>query len=140
MAQLPQAANTEGNDETAGSFEPIPAGQYTVAVVKSEMKETKAKTGHYLNLQFKVQEGDFAGRVLFDMLNLINPNPVAVEIANKKLNALCAACGLRDVEDSEEFHGVPFQATVGVEEATADWPAKNKMVAYLAADLEDVPF
>lgn len=134
MAQLPRPGNTEGNDDQEG-FVPIAAGKYIAAITSSEMKETKAKTGHYLNLQVKIMEGDSKGKIIFDLLNLVNPNPVAVEIANKRLNSICKACRLRGVEDSEELHGIDMAITVGVEEATADWPAKNKILGY--ADLEE---
>ena len=129
MAQLPNKANTEGNDSKSG-FEPLPEGTYTLAIIKSELKETKNKNGYFLFLTMKVQEGDMVGKVVFDRLNLVNPSAVAVEIANKQLNSLCEACGKQDVEDSEELHGIPFDAKIGVEPANENWPASNKILRY----------
>lgn len=134
MPILPNKANVAGNNETMDDRSPIPAGDYIAHIVKSEMKQTKAKTGHYLALQFKVLEGDYAGRVLFTNLNLDNPNPMAVEIANKELNSICQAVNLEGVEDSEELHQIPMMVSVKQTEATAQWPAGNEITSYTAAD------
>jgi len=139
MTALPQAANTEGNNEQEG-FDVIPAGTYVAAIVKSEMKETKAGTGSYLNLHLKVQEGEFAGRMVFDNLNLVNPNAVAVSIANKKLNSICEACGQRGVEDSDELHGIDMKIQVGVQAATDSWPESNKIMSYKPVDGAELPW
>ena len=105
MAQLPSVFNAKEN-EKMGGFEPIPAAWYLAEVTKSEMKQTNAKTGHYLTCQLKVLEGEYTGRYLFNLMNLDNPNPVAVEIAQKELASMCEACGLDEIEDSTELHGI----------------------------------
>ncbi|MFO7900232.1 MAG: DUF669 domain-containing protein [Planctomycetota bacterium] len=43
-------------------FEPIPAGKYLAIITGSEMKDTKAGTGRYLELTFEVIEGKHKGR------------------------------------------------------------------------------
>ena len=133
MALLPKAANTEGNNETQADRSALPAGEYLVHIVKSEMKATKAKNGHYLSVHMQVIEPEAQkGNFLFENLNLDNPNPIAVEIANKTMNSICEACGLEGVEDSEELHQIPFMVTVAIEPATANWPEGNKITAYKA--------
>jgi hypothetical protein len=137
MARLPIAANTEGNNETLDDFSPVPAGDYIAMITKSEYKETKAKNGHYLQLMWKIISGEKKGRVLFDNLNLDNPNEVAVNIANKALNSICKACDKVGVQDSEELHGIPVKLTVAVQQATATNPASNNIRAYSAAEGAD---
>ena len=138
MSLLPSKANTEGNNETQGDFTALPAGEYTAQIVKSDFKDTKAGTGKYLQLQFKIIEGPEGvkakGRVLFERLNLINPNPIAVEIANKSLNSICVACGKAGVDDSDELHGIPMKITLKVEEASANYPASNAFTGFHALD------
>ena len=136
MATLPQAANTDGNKESMNDFSALPAGEYTAVIIKSQYKETKAKTGHYLQLQFKVIEGEQKGRMLFENLNLDNPNPIAVEIANKELNSICQACGKAAVSDSEELHNIPIRMTLKVDKATATQPASNSATKFEAYDGE----
>ena len=92
MAQLPSVFNAADSDKMGG-FEPIPEQWYLAEIRKSEMKATKAKTGSYLTCQLVVLEGEYKGRYLFNLLNLDNPNPVAVEIAQKELATICEACG-----------------------------------------------
>jgi len=130
MAKLIQPANTNGNQEVLNDFTPVPPNDYKVIITKSEFKKTRAGTGHYLSIQMKIIEGEYKGRILFENLNLDNPNPTAVEIANKALNTICKACNKVGVQDSEELHGIPMIATVAVTEATKTRPASNDIKFY----------
>ena len=130
MAKLAQPANVEGNKDQIGDFSPIPSGKYPAQIMKSEYKPTKARTGHFLECQAVVLDGEFRGRMLFERLNLDNPNPVAIEIANKTLNTICHACGKIGVQDSEELHGIPMLLTVIKKEATETQPAGNDIKFY----------
>ena len=101
------------NVEQMDDFEPIPAGKYVAAIVASEMKPTKAGDGNYLELQFQVLEGEHKGRLLWDRLNLDNPNPLAVKIARSQLAAICKAVGVMTPNDSTELHDLPLLIRVG---------------------------
>ena len=129
MAQLPDVFNAK-DSEKMGGFEPIPAGWYLAEITKSEMKDTAAGTGKYLNLQMKVVDGEFAGRYLFTLLNLVNPNPVAVEIAQKELASICEACDIDELEDSTELHGIPMACRVAIRAGNSNYPPKNEIKAY----------
>jgi hypothetical protein len=94
--------------EPTGTFEPIPAGKYLAVITESEMKQTKAGTGSYLELTFQVIEGDFKNRVLWARLNLDNPNATAVQIARAELSAICRAVGVLAPKDSVELHNLPL--------------------------------
>ena len=61
--------------EPTTDFEPIPAGKYVAVITESEMRPTKAGTGHYLQLTFQVIEGEHKNRLQWARLNLDNPNP-----------------------------------------------------------------
>ena len=144
MAQLPDVFNAK-DSEKMGSFEPVPAGWYIAQIVKSEYKATAAKTGHYLTCQFKIVEPEeHKGRVVFNLMNLDNPNQTAVEIATKELGSLCEACGIDELEDSVELHGIPLAVRLGIQAGNANWPPKNVIKEYKAeADVEldgDNPF
>ena len=134
MPLLPQRANTPENSQSMDDRTPIPAGEYLAHVVKTEFKPTKKQNGHYLSTHFKVLEGEYTGRMVFLNLNLDNPNPVAVEIATKELNSICQACGLEDVEDSDEMLQIPLTITVAIEEGNGQYPPQNKITAYASAD------
>jgi hypothetical protein len=136
MAQLPGAYMSEENHETSG-FSIIPEGNYIAQIIKSEWKDTKAKNGKYIALTLKIVDGDHKGKVLFENLNLINPNPQAVEIATKTMNSICAACGKVNVEDTDELHAIPMTVVVKITPAKGDFPESNKISAYLPMDGEE---
>jgi hypothetical protein len=62
----------------------------------------------------KVSPGHpFAGREQFDNLNLWNQNATAVEIAWKRLSAICHVTGQINLQDTRQLVGIPFQAKIG---------------------------
>jgi len=138
MAKLPLTFNTKENNEGLGDYTALPAGEYIANIIKSEYKATKAKTGHFIELQLKLLAGKSKGRVLYERLNLDNPNPIAVEIANKALNSICQACEKVGVEDTEELHGIPMKLTLKVVPATSSNPASNSIIKWAKASADDM--
>ena len=101
--------NFDAREVEPASFDPLPAGKFEVVIVASELKPTKAGTGSYLELKFQVvQEGEHKGRLLWDRLNLHNPNETAVSIARGQLSSLCRAVGVLTPGDSQELHDLPL--------------------------------
>jgi hypothetical protein len=94
--------------EPSADFEPIPAGKYVAVIIESELKPTKAGTGHYLQLTFQIVEGPYQHRLLWARLNLDNPNDTARKIARGELSALCRAVGVLAPNDSVELHNLPL--------------------------------
>lgn len=130
MAQINFNASEVPEDK---GFEVIPAGDYSAQIIQSEMKETKAGTGHYLELRIQILDEDYAGRLVFERLNLDNPNDTAVKIAQRALADICTACGVVEVEDSEELHGIEMTVRLSVQEPKGDFGASNVVKKYLAA-------
>jgi hypothetical protein len=120
--------------EPQESFEPIPAGWYKVMITDSEMKDTKNGNGRYLQLRLDVIEGEHENRVLFERLNLENPNQTAVDIAQRTLSAICRAVGVMQPEDSSDLHDRPLMAKVSVRPASGGYEANNDIKAYSAVE------
>jgi hypothetical protein len=118
--------------EPQQSFDVIPAGEYVAAIVASEMRPNNARTGEYLWLELQILEGPYNGRKLWDRLNLNNPNPKAVEIAQASLSAICHAVGVMNVSDSVQLHDKPLLVKVKVREAEGNYDAQNEVKAYKA--------
>ena len=78
------------------------------------MRATKDGHGQYLYLEVDVLDGKYAGRKLFDRLNLVNANPDAVQIAQRTLSSICRAVGKLQVSNSEQLHLIPLIADVRV--------------------------
>ena len=135
MAILPNAIDYEMVEDRK-EFSVIPPQDVIVAVTQSDYAPNKKNTGHALNLQFQILDGEFAGRNLWDMLNLDNPSADAVRIAQSTLKQILIATNMlgKFGQDTAVLHDIPMIATLEVEaERTVDgktYKAKNKIVKY----------
>ena len=123
MAMLPKVFNTSNVSDDEG-MDLLPEGWYTAQIVKSEIKDTKTG-GKYISLHFKIVEGEYAKRMVFANLNIVNANATTVKIAEQHLKKICNAVGLEEIEDTSELHGQDLQIKVKIQEATSNYPAKN---------------
>jgi hypothetical protein len=108
------------NADPSGGFEVLPAGVYTVKVESGIWKETKAKDGQYLQMNFAVVEGDHQESLLVHRFNLKNRNEQATRIANGEFKSLCLAIGVPEPMDIEDLKGVRFQVAVKCEKRSDD--------------------
>lgn len=100
-----------------GEFTIVPSGTYTVNVGSVEVKETK--NGHALILGYKILDGEHAGKMIKDFLNIVNPSADAQRIALERLATVAWATNLgKDtVDDSDELLGKePFEIFVAQED------------------------
>lgn len=143
MATLPGGQVFDASTvEPMKALEPVPTGVYDLKIVESENKPTSNSTDTnpaiMLVLTFEIIAGEFAGRKLWDRLNLVNPNVVAVEIAQKTLSAICRATGVMQLTDSAQLHGIPMKAKVKLRPANKgkdgkDYDASNEIAEYMSA-------
>lgn len=118
------------------SFDDLPAGDYPVIITDSEMKDTKDRTGQYLNLTLQIIGEQHKGRKLFDRLNLINKNATAAQIAKQQLESICRAIGMREaIRDSMQLHNKPFVVRLAYNEKARNGDAipegqRNEIKAY----------
>ena len=133
MAQLGYTFDASLIEPSAPRGEVIPAGEYVVQIVKSDMAPTKNGAGQKLDLELEVLEGPHAKRHLWDLLNLVNPSQQAQEIAQRTLSSICHAVGVLNVSNSEQLHWLPMIAVVRVKPADANYPAKNEIGGYKPA-------
>ncbi len=113
--------------EPLGTYEVLPPGKYLAQIVASEMRPTKDGSGQYLYLEVDVLEGQYAGRRLFDRLNLINANPDAVQIAQRTLSSICRAVGKLQVSNSEQLHLIALIADVRVRPPKGQYGESNSI-------------
>lgn len=108
------------------ALEAIPSGNYPVIITRTEEKPTKSGSGSYIEIEMTVQGGEFAGRKVFDRLNIRNPNQTAVDIAYATLSAICHVTGVIQMQDTQQLHGRPFQAVV-IKKERDDQPGSGNM-------------
>lgn len=116
--------------EPSTAYELLPAGKYRAQIVESEMRVTKNGMGQFLWLMLDILDGEQKGRKIFDQLNLVNPNPTTVEIAQRTLSAICHATGKMHVSDSEELHLIPMTIQVKIKPPKNGYGESNA-IAYL---------
>lgn len=118
----------------------LPAGDYEVIITESEQRRTAKGDGSYLSLTMEIQSGEYQGRLLWDRLNLDNPNRKAVEIAQRSLSQICHATGVLQVKDSSDLHHRPMLAVVKVRPEREDpvtgkfYEASNEVKEYRALE------
>ncbi len=88
--------------EPSNSFDPIPPGWYPVTVEEAEWRTSKANPANeYLNLTLRVHGDDYANRVVFHMLNLVNTSETARNIAMHDLKNMFLAMGAEEAKLAE---------------------------------------
>lgn len=127
MAQLDQVFNADEIPEDDRSFEPLPAGDYEMQVIESEIKDTKSGSGQQLVLTLEVLSGPSQGRRVWDRLNIVNQNADAQRISQRALADLCLATGVTALKDTEELHFKPFIGKVTIRPAKGEYGPSNSV-------------
>ena len=94
-------------DESKGSFDPLPSGWYVGHIIESELKQNAKGTGSYLQFVIEVDTPSHAGVVVSGRVTpgSTSSSPIAVEIGHRQVAALCDATGRKAISDTEELHG-----------------------------------
>lgn len=121
-----------------GSFEPLPAGWYTVTISQAELKATKAGTGQYIKLRYDVTGPTHQGRVVFGNLNIKNPNPKAEEIGRQQLGDIMRAIGLAKVTDTDQLIGGQIAIKLDVKE-DAQYGPSNEVKGFKSVSGSQAP-
>lgn len=137
------------NNVSSVSSGVIPAGTYRVQVESSELKDTKAGTGKYIECQFVVVDENQNGRKFWELFNIINPNQKAVDIGLSRIKQLIEASGGEPGLFNSEEVLIGLECLVTLKVVVDSYGEKNKVVAFKmlpadlpkeANDLNDIPF
>ena len=108
-----------------------PAGNYTAVVEDAVIKDTKAGTGQYLNVRWKIVGGDHAGSSFFSMYNFKNPNPKAEQIGKGQLKTIMRLAGKDPTKVNPSLlQGCRVGVTIAIE--NDDYGDKVKITKYSA--------
>lgn len=110
MAIIPQKVN----DEPAID-ELLEPGWYSLMIVNTEAKKTKAGDGEYLNVQQIVADGEHKGFTIWNIINWDNPSQAAQKIGIKQwqnLRAVVEETLENEIEDTEDMHGTIVEGLV----------------------------
>jgi hypothetical protein len=132
MANLGESINVNDlPEDQGGDFAPIPAGDYHVKIVDSDLKDTKAGNGQYIKVRLDVMGPSHQGRVLFSNINIRNPNPKAEEIGRQQLGSILRAIGLASLTDTDQLIGGELSVKVTVKDDPTYGPG-NEVKGYKA--------
>ena len=116
--------------EPEQDFSAVPGGDYVMSINASSMEQAKSNPNNaFLLLDLVIMDGEHKGRRAFDRLNLINTNETAVEIATRRLAAICNACSISQLNDSVQLHGIPMLVSLDIEESP-EYSPKNVVRSY----------
>ncbi|QQK88584.1 hypothetical protein [Vibrio phage PH669] len=117
------------------AFENLPLGWYVARIVDSEEKPNSSNNGSHILLTLEViAPQQYAGRKLWDRLNLNNPNQTAVEIAQRTLSAICHATNVMQLQDTMQLHGIPMEVKVGLSKPQDGYEQRNEIKGYRTAN------
>lgn len=137
----------------ADDFGLIPKGIYKVAVTGAEFRAPKDPSKKdYLNLTFKVTEGEYEGRLVWSMFSVYSENEKAKKIAMEQLKRLMVQAGKENPEvlhSPAELLGLQCLAEIRTQGPNNGYDAKNTIGKFtslsaarpeLSGNTEEVPF
>lgn len=87
--------------EEESSYSLIPEGNYNAVVEEAKIKQTKSKTGFYINVKYKLcDNAKFNGKYIFDVMNIKNDSEKAQELGRGRLKRMLSIQGV-DQKDME---------------------------------------
>lgn len=128
MADLDMEFRPDDVPEDDRTFDPLPAGDYHMQVIESEIKPTKSGSGDQLVLTLEVIDGPNQNRRMWDRLNIRNANADAQRIAQHSLANLCRAIGLAALRNTEDLHFKPFIGRVTIKaDKSGEYGPQNRV-------------
>ena len=111
------------------AFDNLPADQYYCEVVKAELGQSKAGNT-MIKLQYKVQDGEYSGRFIFDNI-VVQGAEKAVRFGKVKLKLIAECMGVPELNDVEDLMGKFLE--VKVDEDEYNGKPTNKILDYYSA-------
>jgi len=102
----------EGN-----SWDVLPVGEYVAQVVEASIQQPNSGDGYHLALTWKIIEGDYEGRQVWQRITYLHSSEQAQTIGRKTLKDLWVATGVADeqVDNAEVFLFKPVRIRLGIE-------------------------
>jgi len=131
--------NLEKVEAKQGTVDVLPTGRYNATIIGCDVKETKAKDGHYFHLFFQVIDGDQSGKVFDDILNVANKSADTQRWALASLKTILTHGGHKNpnmLQDSDELVGLTVNVRLESVKETYEGKVydKNKVKGYTKAE------
>lgn len=113
--------------KAAKTYTPVPDGTYALTIEKCEEKLSR-KEDKMLSIRFTIDEGEDAGRILFENIMLSHPNQVVVEMGMRKIHALMLMTNVTAPKSADDFVGRSVTARVKVTRDKGTGELRNEVV------------
>jgi hypothetical protein len=112
--QFPETFDPETQE--GNSWELLPVGEYVAQIVEASIQQPNSGDGYHLALTWKIIEGDYEGRQVWQRITYLHSSEQAQTIGRKMLKDLCVATGVAEqVDDAEVFLFKPVRIRLGIE-------------------------
>ena len=125
--QFPETFDPETQE--GNSWDLLPVGEYVAQVVEASILKPNSGDGYYLALTWKIIEGDYEGRQVWQRITYLHSSEQAQTIGRKMLKDLCVATGVaKQFDDVEVFLFKPVRIRLGIErDKQGVYPDKNRI-------------
>ena len=125
--QLPETFEPEAQEGNVWDL--ISEGDYVAQIVEASVEQPKSMNGYQLTLVWKVLEGPFENRQVWQRITYLHSSQQAQTIGRKTLKDLCNALTINEqVEDVGVFLFKPARIRVGIEkDRDGVYDDKNKI-------------
>ena len=112
----------------------LPLSEYVAQAVEAIIQQPKSGDGYYLGLTWKVIEGDYEGRQVWQRITYLHSSEQAQTIGRKTLKDLCVATDVAEqVDDAEVFLFKPLRIRLGIVAGQARrLPGQEQNIAHFA--------
>jgi hypothetical protein len=111
-------------------FSVMPAGPYDAEITNADLKDTREKTGQYLEIEHTIVSPEqYAGRKVWARLNILNNNPKAQEIGREQLSAVCYAVGIPKLLETDHLFGKLLRIRLKVDRKDPNSP-RNEVTGW----------
>jgi len=117
-------------DVEPAKFDLLPDGIYDFDVTKIAIEPTKDGTGKRLNVELTITTDGFAGRKIFDGINIRNKSEKAEAIGREQASALFRSCGVGG-SDAAALAGKSGRCKIKTQPEQNGYEARNVVKAYL---------
>lgn len=148
MTMVNIAGSYDQQAEPRGDFSPVPDGEYIAQIVESNVEPISrhGDKGECLRLTWKIDEGEYAGRLIWQRLNMYARNFIskkgksndeataeAIANANTEFASIRHATGVATPQDSNELHFIPCLLRVEVKvDPQGVYPPNNEVKSVAA--------
>jgi hypothetical protein len=119
-----------------GGFELLPPGEYVAQAIEGRIAPPKTGHGYALTLTWKILEGDYENRQVWQNISYVHPKAGAQYHGQRMLNAVIAATGAATpLKNVEPLLFVPVRLVIVIEvDKTGTFPDKNRVTKVLPLD------